>query len=616
MDRLGTALNRDIDVPLDGDLPRLRKVNVTLNEEAVRNERILQLKKTRGGFKSALTKKRNELSELLHREKSVDTVKIKIMELDQAFDNFKGAHDVYTKSLVEEDSIMESREYLKSEYCAVKQLKERAGARISELLFTHTPPAERDILPEDSVSQIGSAIRSRASSGRSKSSRSSNTTSSTRLKYVEEAAKRKALEAKLKVFEEQKALAEKKFQLQQQEELLRIKSDLAQTAAREQVYAEADDLECSSEFDVKPEGTFQEKKKLAVKTYDPVTSEISPESKPHLFNAVSPPSSNVETIQRVIESQERQAKCMEGLVAQQHQGALSLTLPKHEVPIFSGDPVQYCGFVKAFECLIESKTSSYSERLYYLVQYTRGEVQELMRSYLAMDPDEGYPEARKILKKRYGESYRIATAYVDRVTKGPVLKAEDSKGLQKLSTLLTSCKNTLKSIGYGSKIENPDSLRGVVERLPYDLRKRWRSTADRITEEEDREIRFDDIVAFVEKQARTASHPVFGDILSSPKDQEREKKRDHNPKFKNNSFATRVGDNNQAKGNGNSRNLPPRMTCAQNKNCVMCKKDHKLEDCPDFKSKSYDDRVQFAWSNYLCLHSCNVEDETRCQLYC
>ena len=208
----------------------------------------------------------------------------------------------------------------------------------------------------------------------------------------------------MKVFEEQKALAEKKFQLQQQEELLRIKSDLAQTAAREQVYAEADDLECSSEFDVKPEGTFQEKKKPVVKTRNPVASEISPESKPPLVNAVSPPSSNVETIQRVIESQERQAKCMEGLVTQQHQSALSLTLPKHEVPIFSGDPIQYCGFVKAFECLIESKTSSNSERLYYLVQYTRGEVQELMRSYLAMDPDEGYPEARKILKKRYGES--------------------------------------------------------------------------------------------------------------------------------------------------------------------------------------------------------------------
>ena len=362
-DSLGGALNPDIYVPLDGNLSRSRKVNVTLHEEAVRAERILQLKKTRSGFKSALTKKRNELSDLLHREKNVDAVKMKIMELDQAFVNFKGAHDVYTKSLVEENSIMESREYFESEHCAIKELKERAGSRISELLFTLTPPAQIDILPEDSVSQIGSGIRSRASSVRSKSSRSSSSTSSTRLKYVEDAAKRKALEAKLKVFEEQQALAEKKIQLQQQEELLRIKSDLAQTAAREQVYAEADDLEQRSEVEVKPEGTLlqvkeplQKKKKPVVKTCDPLAPEWS---KPLLVNAAN---SNVETIQKVIEFQERQARCMEGLVTQQHQSALSLTLPKQEVPIFSGDPIQYCGFGKAFECLIESKTSSNSER--------------------------------------------------------------------------------------------------------------------------------------------------------------------------------------------------------------------------------------------------------------
>ena len=256
IDSLGRASNPDIYVTLGGDLPRSRKVNVTLDEEAVRAERILQLKKTRSGFKSVLTKKCNELSELLHREKNVDTVKMKIMELDQAFVNFKGAHDVYTKSLVEENSIMESREYFESVHCAVEELKERAGSRISELLFTLMPPAQVDILPEDSISQIGSDIRSRASSARSKSSRSSSSTSSTRLKHVEEAAKRKALEAKLTTFEEQQPLAEKKFQLQQQEELLRIKSDLAQTTAREQVCAEADDLERRSEVEVKPEGTL------------------------------------------------------------------------------------------------------------------------------------------------------------------------------------------------------------------------------------------------------------------------------------------------------------------------------------------------------------------------
>ena len=127
MDSLGGALNPDIYVPLDGHLTRSRKVNMTLDEVAVRVERILQLKKTRSGFKSVLTKKRNEPSELLHTEKIVDAVKMKIMEFDQAFVNFKGAHDVYTKTLVEETSIMELSEYFESELRAVKELKKELG---------------------------------------------------------------------------------------------------------------------------------------------------------------------------------------------------------------------------------------------------------------------------------------------------------------------------------------------------------------------------------------------------------------------------------------------------------------------------------------------------------
>ena len=45
-----------------------------------------------------------------------------------------------------------------------------------------------------------------------------------------------------------------------------------------------------------------------------------------------------------------------------------------------------------------------------------------------MDPEEGYPEARKLLKQGYGQSCKIATAYVDKVTKGPAIKSEDRKG--------------------------------------------------------------------------------------------------------------------------------------------------------------------------------------------
>ena len=370
------------------------------------------------------------------------------------------------------------------------------------------------VLPEDSISQAGTGGRSVASSSKS---------SSVRRRYVEESAKRRALEAKLKLFEEQQALAERKFQLQQQDKRLKIKSDLIQIAAKEQVYAEADALERGSTFELDLKSKELSPQNCQIKEREetgaakreglnPVVSGWSPSSLPPCEQGINQSQTSVEAIERMVDIQEKQAKCMEGLVNQQYKSALTLTLPKPEVPVFGGDPVEYSNFVKAFECLIESRTESSSSRLHYLAQYTEGEVQELMRSCLAMDPEEGYHEARKLLKQRYGQSYKIATAYVDKVTKGPAIKSEDRKGLQNFATLLTSCRNTLKSIGYSSKIENPGSLRGVINRLPYDLRKKWRNTADQISEDQDREIKFEDIVVFVEKQARAASHPVFGDI--------------------------------------------------------------------------------------------------------
>ena len=203
---------------------------------------------------------------------------------------------------------------------------------------------------------------------------------------------------------------------------------------------------------------------------------------------------------------------LETLLRQQQLNAMALSLPKPEVPVFGGDAVEYCNFIRAFENIIEVNTTSSSQRLYYLVQYTKGDVQELMRSCQAMNPDEGYREARQLLKKRFGQNYRIATAYVEKITKGPVIKKEDGPALQKFSVLLTSCINILREIGYMSKIENPESLRMIIARLPYDCRKKWRTIADSITEEHDREITFADIANFVEKQARIVNHPVFGKI--------------------------------------------------------------------------------------------------------
>ncbi|XP_067047856.1 uncharacterized protein [Acropora muricata] len=137
--------------------------------------------------------------------------------------------------------------------------------------------------------------------------------------------------------------------------------------------------------------------------------------------------------------------------------------------------------------------------------------------WTAMDSEKGYREARKLLTKRYGQPYRIASACFERVTNGPAIKSEDGAALQKFSVLLTSCKNTLTDIGYLSKIENPDSLKKIVSRLPFNLRQKWRDVADAITERQEREVTVNDVASFVEEKARILTHPIFGDISSEPK---------------------------------------------------------------------------------------------------
>ena len=76
-----------------------------------------------------------------------------------------------------------------------------------------------------------------------------------------------------------------------------------------------------------------------------------------------------------------------------------------------------------------------------------------MQSCLLINPKEGYKTARALLKDRYGRSYKIATALIDRGTKTPQIKSNDGPALQRYSVLLTGCKNSLKEIGYLNKIE-------------------------------------------------------------------------------------------------------------------------------------------------------------------
>lgn len=83
------------------------------------------------------------------------------------------------------------------------------------------------------------------------------------------------------------------------------------------------------------------------------------------------------------------------------QQNLSL-LPKKDVPVFNGDPLSFQPFILAFEHSIENNTSNCRDRLYFLEQFTEGQAKDVVRSCMHMDARRGYAEAKKLLKRHFG----------------------------------------------------------------------------------------------------------------------------------------------------------------------------------------------------------------------
>jgi hypothetical protein len=355
--------------------------------------------------------------------------------------------------------------------------------------------------PEDSLSNVGSRDGSRLST-RSRASSRSSVRSSASAK-ANAAARKAILEAEAVALERLYAIQEEELHLQQRKRQLELQTSIAKANAEERVYAAAqaeamnnlytvDDVEDVSQQEVNLPSpslpnplidvTRRDANVLSNATQDiiqyaathqqppPTSQNEMPRENQQLnpraahwnydaYNNVSQENMHEAILDRIIDSQDRQSRAFHYLLNQQQENVMALTLPQPDLPVFDGDPTNYCDFIRAFENLIERKTNSWYSRLYYLFQYSSSQVQELMRSCLSMREEEGYREARRLLLERYGQAYKIASAFVDQISNGPPIKAEDGLRLQQFSILLTSCSNTLKEIGYLSKLENPDGMR-------------------------------------------------------------------------------------------------------------------------------------------------------------
>lgn len=81
---------------------------------------------------------------------------------------------------------------------------------------------------------------------------------------------------------------------------------------------------------------------------------------------------------------------------------LLTTLPQGNIPLFDVQVPEYKSFIHSFENTIERKTDNNRDRLQFLIQYTKGQAQRLVKSCEYVSPDRGYQKAKQFLKENFG----------------------------------------------------------------------------------------------------------------------------------------------------------------------------------------------------------------------
>lgn len=409
-----------------------------------------------------------------------------------------------------------------------------------------SPRNDIEVSPSDSASQ---------------NSHKSNT-SSVRNALMESTANKAALQAKLECLKRKQALDREAQELSRRMEQLKVEEELAAATARVSVIQ-----------------GFQEEGKDNGKDEDIRRK------------------TQVKETYEWKEIQNRQSELTEKLL----ECHMKSSLPKRSLQPFDGNPLHYHAFTKAFMHVIESKTTDFTDRLYFLEQYTRGPANEIVRSCMyGADPEQAYKKAKEQLGRKFGNKYLIFDAMITKASTWPIIKSEAPQELQSYAMFLTELNNLSKDLGLHQEINHSQNLRMAISKLPFKLKDKWRNLVDSIQESQDRTISFDDVVRFVDRQARVINDPVFGNIAGTTSNQS--KGRATNSRT---TFNTKVSSSQKEEGKGQ---------------CLYCTRDnHNITECRVLERKPHDEKIKFCMEKglcFACLQASHMSKDCEQRLVC
>ncbi len=614
-------------------------------------EAAARLRASRAGKASHLTRRMNIVNSLMDDDDGscLDEVKGNMVKFNELLNDFKALHASYVEMLDEGAKKEDDEKWYQPRCAQIISFLDTATKWISAVetrTFFGLAEAPSSVTLEECESANCGDVDTR-----SIKSVKSSASSSSSLRISAE-AERAALVAKALKLQEKHAIEEQEQMLRKRRETLELQTEIAATTAKinylkeaemsmlnlaqsdaapapVQAGGEAEEAGASAathaQLDIFDSDIQVVKRKAGVQVQFPLndfgtdynqnqifaqpntSNDALQQSAPtsvHRTPSVVPPAQNTQLIlsheqipptvsstpdSYMIKILENQNNLTQILVKQQ----LLSTLPQGSIPPFDGQIMEYKSFIHCFENMIENKTENNRDRLQFLIQFTKGQAQKLVKSCEYMTPDRGYQKAKELLKVNFGNEYKISCAYLEKALSWPQIKSEDSRSLQDYAMFLRSCCNAMEEMEYMEELDTVSNMRSLVFKLPYKLRERWRNKAYELQEERSRRIRILDLVSFVEKQARVAADPVFGDLQdpSTVKGKVAVKPRSaiksQMSKSVGSSFATDV-------------TVAPRE-----KNpdpfCPFCSCKHTLELCKQFMETTHRNKLNFLKNKGVCF---------------
>ena len=261
---------------------------------------------------------------------------------------------------------------------------------------------------------------------------------------------------------------------------------------------------------------------------------------------------------------------------------VALLMPDVKIKEFDGSPLEYWTFIRFFDESVGKTSVDTRKKLTRLISSCVAKAADAITHCNIMEAEEGYKEARRILKARFGNDLLIRGAWLNKITGGTIVKEKDEDALQTLTDEVRNRTYTLKAMGQDMS-NMYEKVILVFARLPQYSRNRWRPKFIEYVKREGKYPTLENLLEFLEGAALEMTDPLLQ--LLDKVTLERNNSRTTVALAAN----TKVGEDSDYK-----------------QVCVLCNKNHWLQKFKLFLYMNLNERLDYATIkglSYNCLRS-------------